>query len=454
METQKKPLETANNDDKKSDSYGEVKNKNSLENSENQLQAANNSAKESIYLSTKKEELQARRPNENGLVTEPEALKDPSEVSEITNTTETLPLNTPIPVTALAIIVLKKEPLSRNSTKPPLPKSNTTAIPPNPLALEISVNADKTSDTVSSTTPTTAMRDEKSTEKPITKPATQPTRRPILSFPTRRPTAQRPRPPLGLRPPTWFTNLSLLPLNPLFPNFFINPLNNSATSTTNQTQNNFGFGIFAIPWTWRPFNNITGFFSPNRILETRPPPLQDQSITTTETRDLDFWKALFHRDNKAPGNAVYKDSSEAHKTTENVNDSNGKPWKFFKFFSDNGDTNDVATVPANTQILHVYFPLKYPFKGKIVQTPANQMEQQNPGNNEKILVKDDINPAEESIKARTLDATVDKSGDTEAMSSKKKDNDKKSTLMFELEMPKPVVQLFQGFMETFMPQQN
>ena len=400
-------------------------------------------------MNAKKEDKQIEKPlneqklNENGLV---------AEVSKIENTTEVLPLYTPAPVTALPNFVLKKEQLSGNFTKPPLPKPNTTAIPPKPLALESAANTDKTSNTVSSTTSTAIRDDAKATEKPTTTHATRPTRRPILSIPSRRPTPQRPRPPLGLRPPAWFTNLSLLPINPLLPNFFINPFNTSTTSSTNQPNNNLGFGLFAVPWTWRPFNNTNVFFPHNRILETRPP-LQDETLTTAETRDLAFWNALFHRDYKAPGNAVYKDSSEAHKTTENGNDSYWKPWKFLKFFSDNGDTNDVATVPANTQILHVYFPLKYPFKGKIVQTPAYEMEKQNPEYNEEILVKDAISPDGDSIKERALDATAHRNAHTEAISSKKED-DKKSSLMFELEMPKPVVQLFQGFMETFMPQQN
>ncbi|TMW50390.1 hypothetical protein DOY81_004544, partial [Sarcophaga bullata] len=451
MKTQKKQLEATNNDDKKSGSYGEIKNKNTLENSENQLKANNNSEKESSFLNTKKDDKQVekplneQKPNKNdleSLVTE--------KVIEIENITETLPLYTPIAVTAVPNVIPKKKPMPGNSRKPPLQKPNTTAIPPKPLALASAANADRTTDTFSSTTPT-AIADAKATEKPIITSATQPTRRPILFFPTRRPTPQRPRPPLGLRPPAWFTNLPLLPLNPFMSNFFINPFT-STTSRTNQTKNNVDYGILAIPWTW-PFNNTTIFFPLNPILETRPL-LQDESNSpTVEKRDLAFWNALFNRDYKSPGNAINKDSSEAHKTTENVNDSYWKPWKFLKFFSDNGDTNDVATVPANTQILHVYFPIKYPFKGKIVQTPAYQMEEQNLANNEETLVKDNVDPADESIKERALDATAHKSADTEAISSKKKD-DKKSSVMFELEMPKPVVQLFQGFMETFMPQQN
>lgn len=459
-------VDKTNSKDKKLEASEETKqpadnkqqvNKNSLENPHNDSQAANDSEKKSIFSDKNKVVKQTVKPiseqklnknDLNNLETQPEVLHVQPEKIKMESTTdnyvpviipgtESVPSYTPISMNGQQI----------NPTKPITITPNTTTVPEDSQALESTTNVEKVSDFVSSTTPS-AIVDGKASETPTIPSATYPTRWPILSLTTRRPIPQRPQPPSGIRPPAWFTNIPLLPIN-----FFISP-SNTTNSTTNPPTNNFGFGIFAIPWNWRPFNNITSFFSPNRILETRPP-VRGDSIASTESRDMAFWNAIFHQDYQGPHTAVKKDTPQATKTSENAKDTYWSNWnlKFLKFFNDNNETNKPATGSANTKLLHVYVPFTYPIKGQIVQLSAQNVEPQKSTNKVKTLAKAGIDSLSDPVKQRAIDSITHQTDDIAAVSSKEKANEK-SSLMLELEIPKPGVQLFQGLMNTFMPQQN
>ncbi|KAM7355537.1 uncharacterized protein ACRADG_001566 [Cochliomyia hominivorax] len=312
-----------------------------------------------------------------------------------------------------------------------------------------------------------------------TRPA-RPTRLPRPSRPTtsRRPTTVPSNTQRPITNPGWFPNLPTWPPAPLLPTFFINPFNTTTVTTGNQTQSTFGFGIFAVPWRWRP--NFTNFFGPNRIIETRPPQ-NDVILTEPESRDLAFWNALFHRgktnDVASKTDKDKKDINEKDKTKpENPTPTYWKPWTyitgadFLKFPKVNKNTEQ-ATIPANTQVLHLYFPLKYPFQGQIVQTVTknvngdvhkveDKIDSTKVGKltneikeTEKIVVKDVGSDLIKEPEKDVTESVIVNKADGVNGQVKVKDVDKTS-LTLELELPKPVAYFVNGFMNTFMTPQN
>ncbi|XP_075163300.1 uncharacterized protein LOC142235936 [Haematobia irritans] len=317
-------------------------------------------------------------------------------------------------------------------------------------------------------------------------------------------------PPLGSAQVSSFLANPFNVTNPLSSSFLTNPFSNVtnplAINLTNRNQSNFGAALLPSNWNWRPLNFTSlNIFSPQRVIETPPPKdaadddEDDAKDPDILGRDLAFWNSLFHRSNATKQAKPTKSS-----TQKNSTNSGGffKPFgnfhykavsipEFFRILKSNdtsvANPDNVAIIPADTQILHLYMPLKFPFQGKFVKTnsaettPAPQRVTRRPqqGQNQKQRVTnkvehfrssfqpdqlDEIKENQEKIEKPTTiilvpEKKVDPSNNKNSKASVDQKNfpdlnkvgtaiagERQSSLLFELQVPKPFAYFFNPFL--------